>query len=56
MEKKTTVITREQLDSQFAFCNEIKVFWQGQILSRFGVCWQSAAMPLRTPPRVPMWW
>ncbi len=30
MDTKTTVITREQLDIQLAFCNEIKAFWQGQ--------------------------
>ena len=28
--KKTTVITQEQLDQQFAFCAQIKAFWQGQ--------------------------
>ena len=28
--KNTTVITQEQLDQQFAFCAQIKAFWQGQ--------------------------
>ena len=30
MDTKTTVITREQLDCQLSFCNEIKAFWRGQ--------------------------
>ena len=33
MKKETTVITQEQLDIQFAFCNEIRAFWQGQSIT-----------------------
>ena len=30
MENKTRVITQEQLDAQFAFCNQIKTYWHSQ--------------------------
>ena len=30
MEKKTTVISQEQLQKQLAYCNEINAFWHGQ--------------------------
>ena len=33
MEKKTTVITQEQLDAQLAFCAQIKAYWQGQSIT-----------------------
>ena len=33
MNTKTTVITREQLNTQLAFCNQIKAFWQGQCIT-----------------------
>ena len=33
MEKKTTVISQEQLQKQLAYCNEINAFWHGQNLT-----------------------
>ncbi len=30
MKEKTTVITREQLDAQLAFCNQIKAYWHSR--------------------------
>ncbi|MBQ3529282.1 MAG: tRNA (N6-isopentenyl adenosine(37)-C2)-methylthiotransferase MiaB [Oscillospiraceae bacterium] len=30
---KTAIISKEQLDSQFAFCAQIKAFWQGQSIT-----------------------
>ena len=33
MEKKTTVISQEQLQKQLAYCNEINAFWHGQDLT-----------------------
>ena len=33
MEKKTTVITQQQLQQQLGYCNEIKAFWHGQAIT-----------------------